>query len=232
MALTRTRLIAGVVGLVILISLGYGLFLLVGPSAKYRGLNTTMQVEMDEATRAYAETQLKTSQASLAAAQAKGGEIDLNLYATVAHYAYIIGDLVTAREALEAELKGNPINYGARNSYGSVLEKMGDYSGARKAYEQALADSAGQGPEALYVSLLDLLLAHFPTERDAAKTLLETSVTKKGQSSWNMMQLGRWYLAEGDCQRAIDHYTVAKTLSPKNQSIADELQQIVQSCKM
>lgn len=231
MALTRNSLIAVVIGLVILLSIGYGLFRLADPEAKYRGLQTSMEIEMDEATRAYIETQLKTSQAALVAAEAEGGEIDLNIYASVAHYAYLLGDLVTAREALEAELKGNPINYGARNSYGNVLDKMGDYDAARVAFEKALADSSGQGPEAMYISYLDLLLARFPEDREAAKALLEMNLAKKGQTSWNMVQFGRWYEAGGDCPRAIDHYTVARDLAPNNQSIADELQTLLAKCK-
>ncbi|MFA5946967.1 MAG: hypothetical protein WC813_03000 [Patescibacteria group bacterium] len=230
MALTRTHYIIGAVSLVLLLSLGYGVFLLVGPSAKYRGLTTYVQVDMDPATRAYVENQLRTAQAALAADQADGGEVNLNRYDAVGNYALVLGDLITSREAYEAELKGNPLNYAATNSYGNVLAKMGDYSGARKAFEHAIELSAGQGPESFYINLVELLEVHFPADQDSVKKLLEVYVAKRGQTSWNMVQLGRWYQNAGDCQRAIDHFSVAKTLSPKNQSIADELQALKTTC--
>lgn len=230
MTLSRTRLIIGLVAVVVLLSLGYGVFLLFGPSAKYRGLTTHIQVDMDDSTRAYVQNQLNTAKASLAAAKAKGGEIDLNMYDAVASQAFILGDLVTAREALEAELKGNPINYGATNSYGNVLEKMGDYAGARQAFEKSIELSAGQGPESFYINLIELLETRFPDEKDTVKTILEGYVAKRGQTAWPMVKLGRWYEAAGDCQRAIDHFSVAKTLSPTNQSITDELQALKVSC--
>lgn len=232
MALSRTRLIIGVISVVLLLSVGYGAFLLWGPSAKYRGLTTHIDVQMDESTRVYVQNQLKTSQASLAAAKANGEEIDLDLYAAVANNAFLLGDLVTAREALEAEMKGNPINYGARMSYGTVLEKMGDYDGARAAFEKALELSDGTAPESLFISLVELLRAHFPEDKEAVRFVLELSVKKQGQTSWNMVQLGRWYQAEGDCQRAIDHFSVAKTIAPTNKSIADDLQALKATCKI
>jgi Tfp pilus assembly protein PilF len=231
MALSRTRLIIGSIATVVALSLGYAAWLGFGPSAKYRGLTTHMQVDMDDATRAYAENQLKTAQASLAAAEAQGGDVDLNKYALVAHYAFILGDLVTAREALEAELKGNPLNYGAMNSYGNVLVKMGDYAKARTAFEKAIQLGGGGEPESFYVNLVDLLLTQYPAEKDTVKTILESYVAVRGQTPWAMLQLGRWYQAAGDCTRAIDHLTVAKTLSPKNQNIADELQALRVSCQ-
>jgi tetratricopeptide (TPR) repeat protein len=186
---------------------------------------------MDPAPRAYVANQLKTARAALAADLADGGEVNLNRYDAVASYAFTLGDLVTAREALEAELKGNPLNYAATNSYGNVLAKMGDYSGARKAFEHAIELSAGQGPESFYINLVELLETHFSDDQDSIKKLLEVYVAKRGQTSWNMVQLGRWYQNAGDCQRAIDHFMVAKTLAPKNQSIADELQALKLSCK-
>jgi tetratricopeptide (TPR) repeat protein len=156
--------VLGVLTVVALAFVIYGAVLAFGPAAKYRGLKTHADVTIDETTRSYIENRLHTAQAALAAQQEKGEDIDLNLYLSIASDAFSWGDLVTAREALEGELRANPQEYGAWNSYGKVLEAMGDFDGARTAYEKAITLSGGQGPDGFYVSEATLLEEHFPDD--------------------------------------------------------------------
>lgn len=231
MVISREKMIGGVLAAVCLLTLLYVGWLQFGPGAKYRGLTTQLDVQMDDSTRAYLELQLKTDLAAIAAAEAAGEEVNLNLYLAAASNAYSLGDLITAREAIEAQLKANPLNYGALNTYGSILEAMGDYKGARDAYEDAIDASGGKGPEKFFIDEVNLLEKYFPKEQEKIKAVLETAVVTKGQTSWNMVMLGRWYLKQADCQSAIEHFETAQKLSPNNQGIKDELQGIKESCK-
>ncbi|MFA5946154.1 MAG: tetratricopeptide repeat protein [Patescibacteria group bacterium] len=231
MAFSREKMIGGVLVLVCLVAILYGGWLQFGPSAKYRGLTTRLDVQIDDATRAYLENQIKTDQASVNAAKLAGKEVDLNLYASISSNAYSLGWLAVSKEALDAELKANPINYGAWNNLGSVLEAMGDFKNARASYEKALDVSAGKGPEKFYIDEVNILEAHFAGEQDKIKAVLELALSTKGQTSWNMVMLGRWYNVHGDCQSAIEHFKVAQSLSPKNTSIGEELQTIEGTCK-
>lgn len=206
---------------------GYGLWSSL--AIKTDGLVTFKEIELDEATRNYFTQRLAIDQAAIEAAKKSGGEVDLNLYLAVASDAYSLGDLVTARTALEAQLAGNALNYSAWNFYGTVLEDMTDYDGAKDAYKKAIDSQAAI--EEFYRDYINLLVAHFPGSEQEVKSILELSIKERGQTTWNMVELGDWYREAGDCSQAIEHYTVAVSLSPDNQTIKDDLAELRKTCR-
>lgn len=229
MKFTRKQLIGGVIGVVIVATAVYAGWYFVGRNGSpYPGHKTTMEVSMDEATRTYLTDRFLMEKAAIAAYEQKGETVDLDLVLSAANDAYSIGDLVSARQLVERQLQGNSNNYTAWNFYGTVLESMGDYDGARTAFKKAM--DSGVAVEEFYRDYITLLQNHFSDEQAEIKRALEQSVAERGQSSWNMVELGRFYAANGDCVRSVDHYNVAVTLAPQNQSIKDELAKVRQTC--
>lgn len=229
MKLSRQQLVGGLVGLVI-IGLGvYAVILATQHSDPNKGLITSRPVEMDEATREYFTQRLATTKASIEAAESAGTEVDLNLYLSAASDAYSLGDLVTSREMLEKQLAGNSINYVAWNNYALVLTDMGDYEAAENAYKKTL--EVEDEVEKYYIDYADFLRLHFPERRDDLKAVIEDDLAAGGQTVWNMTALAKWYVVDGACQTALDHYKVAVALSPKDQSLKDDMEAVKKTCK-
>ncbi|MDQ5952304.1 MAG: hypothetical protein QG626_431 [Patescibacteria group bacterium] len=228
MTLSRQRAIGLIVAVVVIAVVAYGASLALRNNDPYKGLVTERPVTMEDSTRVYFEDRLKTTQAAIAALEAAGETIDLNLYLSVASDAYSLGHLAIAREALELQLAGNSINYVAWNNYALVLEEMGDYVPAESAFQKTLEIESGI--EKYYDDYANFLKVHFPERRDDLKALYETSIEVGGQGLWNMKGLGDWYAADGQCDKAVDHYKVAVTLDPENQALKDDMMSIKQTC--
>ncbi len=230
MTMTRGKIIGAIITVILVILAVYGVWYFTSAQdGKYEGLVTHLDAQMDDNTRAFLTQRLNTTEAAIAAEKQKGQDVDLNLYLSVASDAYSLGDLVTSREALESQLKGNPAHYAAWNTYGTVLESMRDYDKALEAYKKAI--DLGAKSEEFYRDYINLLQAQYPEEKDEVKRILDLSLTEKGQSSWNMVQLARWYVANGDCAAAFDHYKVAESLAPANTEIVAELADAKKTCK-
>jgi tetratricopeptide (TPR) repeat protein len=161
--------------------------------------------------------QLTAAQQSLEAAKKNGDEINLNLYITIAQNAYLMGDLVTARRAIEAQLEGNDLNYTAWNTYGQILEDMGDLKKADAAYAQAI--DLGGTVESFVRQYVEFLQEHYPDRKETIKNLLEQSVSVGGQTAWNMQTLARWYRDAQDCYQMNAHYKVAVALMEGNNNM-------------
>lgn len=181
------------------------------------GLNHTIDRGLDEATRTYLNEQLAAAQQSLETAKVNGDEINLNLYITIAQNAYLMGDLVTARRAIEAQLEGNSLNYTAWNTYAQILEDMGDLDKADAAYAQAI--DLGGTVEEFVRQYVEFLEEHYPDRRETVKNLLEQSVAVGGQTAWNMQSLARWYRDAQDCYQMNAHYKVAAAIMDGNDNI-------------
>jgi tetratricopeptide (TPR) repeat protein len=184
------------------------------------GLTHTIDRGLDEATRAYVQEQLSTAQQSLETAKKNGDEINLNLYMAIAQNAYLMGDLVTARRAIEAQLDGNSLNYTAWNTYAQILEDMGDLQKADGAYAQAI--DLGGNVEEFVRQYISFLQEHYPERTEVVKNLLEQSVAVGGQTVWNMQTLARWYRDNRDCYQMNAHYKVAVALAPENENIGKD----------
>ncbi len=215
-----------VAGIAVLIAVGIGAYLWVNRDP-YAGLVKTMEVQSDEATKTLVRQRLATTQAAIVAAQQAGEEVNLDLYVSLASDSLLLGDLVSAREALEKQLEGNALNYTAWNTYGTVLEYMHDYEKALEAYYRALEL---QPNEEYYRDVITLIEKQF-TDRDEQIEILYTdSVKTLGQNVWNMKGLGAWYAAHGDCEKADDHYDVAISLA-ENADIKVQLKTEAQEAK-
>ncbi|MFZ2681935.1 MAG: tetratricopeptide repeat protein [Patescibacteria group bacterium] len=228
MKLSRSQGVSVIVGIV-LVCLGiYALYLGAQSHDPYKGLVTEKLIEIDEPTREYFEQRLATTLAAIAATEAANEDVELNLYLSASSDAYLLGDLVMAREMLEKQLAGNSINYVAWNNYALVLEDMEDYENAEDAFVKTLEIQSGV--QKYYADFANFLLAHFPERREDLKHLYEDDLARRGQTVWNMTGLGDWYAAGGECALAVDHYEVAVALDPNTQALKDDFEMLKTSC--
>ncbi len=229
MKLARTHLVSGIVGLVILGLAAYGVYTywprLTDP---YYGLQKTIEVQMTDDIRATINQRIALTQASIAAAEATGEKIDLDLYVSLASDYLFLGDLVSAREYSELALEGNSINPTSWDNYGSILERMGDYAKAKEAYTTAIAT---EGKEEYYRDLISLIEKYYPEDVDQLEDILLTAVDDIGQTPWLMVKLAQWYEGHGDCERAKAHMKVATTLDPESESMAQEYARMRSECQ-
>lgn len=224
---TRRQFIFGIALLVFVGALVYAGF--ANSNAwKYQGLTLQSDVEMDEETRNILETRIATTQAAIDA-QRGSDDIDLNLYTNLAFDAILMGDLVLARETYEEYFERNAINYIAWNNYANVLRDMGDTEKAEEAYRKAVELG---GMEEYYSDLIDHIRKNDPDgeREDEVKALLEQDVEENGQSSWSMVMLAQWYMDHDDCERALDHYEVAVSLLPDNETLVQEYEDAKDTC--
>lgn len=228
MKLARMHVIKSIVSLVVIGLAAYGVYhywpRLTDP---YYGLQKTFDVQMTDDQRTTIVQRMALTKASIDAAKDAGTKVDLDLYVSYAGDALFLGDLVTAREYTELALEGNSLNPATWDTYGSILERMGDYAKAKEAYTTAITNDSA---EEYYRDLVELIENHYPDQIDSVETLLLAAVDDLGQTPWLMVKLGQWYETHGDCARAKAHLKVAKTLSPDNQAIADEYTRIATTC--
>jgi len=197
--------------LVVLVLGGYGLYTqwpkLTDP---YFGLTTHIDVQMDDSTRTLIQQRIVTAEASLAAQEKSGGEIDAKLYLTIAENQKMLGDLVASRKMYEKSISLNDKAYVVWNSYAKVLELMNDLPNAEKAFKKALDLLK---IEDNYRDYAEFLQAHYPDRRTERKAILDEAFATVGQTQWTMIALGDWFFETGECDQGKAHYDVAKTLS-------------------
>ncbi|MBU1126656.1 MAG: tetratricopeptide repeat protein [Patescibacteria group bacterium] len=195
---------------------------------KYRGLTLVEEIQMDDATRVAVEARIATTKAAIAA-QKGSADMDLNLYTNLAFDASLLGDLVLERETYEEYFTHNSINYTAWNNYGNVLAAMGDPKKAEEAYRKAVEL---QPHEEFYRDLIDLIRKNDPEgdREEEVRDLLLEGVDRVGQKPWFMVVLAEWYMDNGDCERALDHYEVAATLIPDNEALITEYEAAQKTC--
>jgi tetratricopeptide (TPR) repeat protein len=196
---------------------------------KYSGLVTQKDIDLEESARVYFEDRLATTQAAIAAAEAAGEEVDLNLYLSAAADAYAIGDLVTSRELLEKQLEANSVYTVAWNNYAIVLQDMGDYYNAQVAYQRALELDPTYAK--YWDDYANFLQAHRPEDVQTLKALYESNLQLLGQTTWNMVGLAGVYAVLGDCTKGVEHYEVAAALEPNNQALQDDFKRFKDQCQ-
>lgn len=178
----------------------------------YGGLTLVRETQMPDATRDMLTQRIATTRAAIAARIDADEEIDSDLYGSLAYDSYTIGDLVTARETYEIILNNNPMYYVGWNAYANVLSAMGDDANAESAYRQALTLAPDVAD--YYLDLAMFIDARYADRDDEVRAILEQGVAVLGQKQQFMSALAEWYLAHGDCTRAIAHYKVVQTLNP------------------
>lgn len=225
---TRRKMVWGIAGLALVAVLAVGGYVWFRETADpYEGLTVWRETQMDDATRELLQQRMAVTQASIAAEEAEDGEADTNLYISLANDAYVLGDLVMARELIEEVLNRDPLRYTVWNTYGNVLAQMGDITLAEDAYLEAIEI---QPLVEYYMDLVTLLQVHYPERDDDVLRTLEHGVATLGQQTEFMVALGDWYAAHGECQAAEDHYKVAMTLSPESTSIAEDYRDVRATC--
>lgn len=199
-------------GLVVVALLVWGGMQLWSAQNPYAGLTLWRETQIPDETRQMLEQRVATTEASIAAKLSAGETVSNDLYESLAFDAYVLGDLVRARENYEYIVNANPLYYIGWNAYAKTLEAMGDYDNAERAYRQAL--SLAMDVETYYTDLADLLTTRFTGRDEEARAVLELGVATLGQKQAFMNALAEWYVAHGDCDRAIAHYKVVATLNP------------------
>lgn len=225
---SRQKKVWGIAGLVLVVVLAVSGYVWSRENADpYEGLTLWRETQMDDATRELLTQRIAVTEASIAAEVAEDGTADADLYSALASDAYILGDLVKAREALEKLLNEDALRYTAWNSYGTVLEQMGDLKLAEEAYLEAIDI---QPIAEYYMDIVRMLQVHYPERDEDVRMTFEHAIARLGQQTEFMVGLGEWYAAHGECRAAEDHYKVAMTLSPENTSIADDYATVRATC--
>jgi len=218
--------ISFILAAIVIVVAGYLLFQATNP---YYGLVTEMEVQSDEATVEILQNQLDQTLAAISAAVQAGESPDLDLFLLAATNAYYLGDLVQAREIYEDYFEKHSINPAAWNSYANILYKMEDWSNAEDAYRTAVELSP---MEEFYMDLVRVI------ERDSdrfdeVEGILKEAVEILGQSRSLMVSLAGWYEEAGDCERAIAHLNVAKTLAGSDvmeETIQGDIDSVEETC--
>lgn len=196
-----------ILAILVLVALGgYALFRELNP---YYGLVTQMDVQSTPEDIALIQAQLSSALASIEASLKAEQEPDLNMYEVAGQSAYYLGDLAQAREIYEKYLKIHKINPVAWNTYATILYRMEDWKKAEEAYRKALELSV---TEENYRDLIRVI-AKDDTRDSEIETLLLNYVDTLGQTQWVMVELATWYEAHSQCQKAIDHLKVARSIA-------------------
>ena len=85
------------------------------------GVNVVARDTNPRQTRAVLEQRIATTNASIAAKTSAGETVLIDLYQSLAFDAYVLGDLVTARESYEYVVNANPLYYIGWNAYAKTL---------------------------------------------------------------------------------------------------------------
>ncbi len=195
----------------------------------YNGLVTSIDVQMDEATRALVQQRVATAEASLAAQEESGTEIDTALYVTIAENEKMLGDLVSSRLMYETYLRTNDSSYLVWNSYAKLLELMKDFPAAEDAFKKSLSIVAIEGS---YQDYAEFLRTHYPDRIADEKAILDEAFVSFHQTPWLMIALGDWFFKTGECDQGKAHYDVAVSLSPDNAaSIERDQAEKLEVCK-
>ncbi len=221
---SRRILVLSIAGIVLAVAIIAAIIIANDP---YRGLEKERGNIVSEETQEVVGRRLDLSLAALDAQKKNGEDLDLDLYNSIAFDAWTLGDLVLAREISEEYFTHNDLNYGAWNHYGNILSAMGDKEAAEAAYYRSI--ELAPNVEEYYRDYMNIV-AEDPERDEEVKAILEVAIASVGQTSWNMVTLGNWYLEHDDCDRAVDHYKVASDLDPENETIKLDLEELRLQC--
>lgn len=182
--------------------------------AKPVELVLTVDRGMDEATRAQFESRIQAELDAMAADPAAAEDISQILSLGILYYT--VGDLGAAKAEFEKILARFPNDAPAHENLGQTLLEMGDGAGAEAHWRTALAISPY---EQTYLKLVDYLYEFHPERVNEIQGILEDAIANLGQSANLLVKLGGWYEQDGQYDRALSHYKVAKQLEPDNESI-------------
>jgi tetratricopeptide (TPR) repeat protein len=189
------------------------------------------EVDIDPVDRGLLERQIKLIESGIEAQESLTNDKrdwEWGLYRSLGYNHRLLGQLTGAQEAYGEYLEINPLNDAVWSEYAKVLEDMGELNAAEDAYMQALEIR----PREQYVrDVIDFWRDNYPEESsDEIKELLETAIVEIGRTAYFMVELGQWYLAEGDCDQAIEHYEIVVDMLPDNESAQRNLVKVKEQC--
>ncbi len=139
-----------------------------------------------------------------------------------------LGKWKLAGKYYEKYLLINDANFSVWMDFGHSLRRRGKIKDAEKAFLQALEIRAS---ESSVRNLVDLWSEYMFEERKLEiKDLLEKSIQTLGQRPYFMVELGKWYLDDGNCEEAIAHFEVLTQLLPDDEGAMADLETVKQQC--
>ncbi len=148
------------------------------------------------------------------------GTRDISLILPLANLYYQAGELETAAKWYNDILRTNPNDPPALENLAQAQIEMNDFAGAKASLEKVVDLDAY---EPTYLKLVELIETRFPAEDAKIQTILETAIANLGQTPGLLTALGDWYARNAMLDEAISHYEVARTLSPKDTTIIENL---------
>lgn len=145
---------------------------------------------------------------------------DISQWLILGNLKYQLGDLAGAKAAYEQILVDHPQDAPALENLGQALFEMGDYAGAEAKWRAALSANPW---EVTYLKLVDLIYTKIPARSSEIQTILEEAIATLGQTPGLLSRLGDWYLENGEYQRAISHYQVAKQLGGSVETLDEKI---------
>jgi len=142
---------------------------------------------------------------------------------------YQLGDLAEAKEIYTTKiLADHPADAPALENLGQTLFEMQDYKGAELRWRAAISVSPW---EVTYLKLVNLIAAKFPDRQQEIQVILEEAIANLGQSAGLLLRLGDWYANNGQYDRALSHYQVAKQLAPEDSLINEKIAEVKELMK-
>ena len=144
-------------------------------------------------------------------------EFPEHLYTRLLHVSALAGlKRFKEAEAMLSELQVNPnasvtFKYHCLVKGGEILEELGRFDEARKAYESAHHLCPNKMQPLIYRGVVDLRTGNF----EAARQWLNRALScPSGDREEAHLNIGNTYLAQQDYAKAIEHYQKAITLDP------------------
>lgn len=149
---------------------------------------------------------------------------DLSQWLTLGNMKYQLGDLAGAKEVYETHiLADHPADGAALENLAQTLYEMQDYEGAELRWRAALSVNPW---EVTYLKLVDLIANKFPERQNEIQSILEEAIVNLGQTPGLLRRLGDWYADNGQYDRALSHYEVAKQLAPDDTTIDERIESV------
>lgn len=192
------------------------------PISKSEPTNLAVYIDRGLTVEIKADLEKKVSDLEVLMASDEKIKADISQWLILGNRYYQLGNLSGAQKAYEHIFVTNPQDAPAHENLGQVLYEMGDFTGAESHWRTALETNPY---EVTYIKLVNLIDEKFPAKHFEIQTILEEAIVNLGQTPGLLIRLGDWYLSEGNYQRAISHYQVAKQLDPTSSNIDQKIKE-------
>jgi Flp pilus assembly protein TadD len=136
---------------------------------------------------------------------------------------YSEGEYAEASSTFRLALRGNPADYPSHYYLGASLAKMGSYEQAIEQYKTTLdlmnVDLVGQGDHPFRMQAINSLAEAIVASKDAD---IKSITLKNSPPAENQFLIAKVTRGEGDADAALEAYTEASLLAPKDFDIAKD----------